>query len=237
MPQASKDLTLYQERAPANAIYDKSAKRYVASAQFQPIFLKAAAGHYLNQLRSVAEGILPPSESWIAHVPPYGGPPLPMRSVNNSSLRAVLAAIRQRRAIEIKYQSLSSGNPRWRWIAPHAIGFDGFRWHVRGFCQGDRTFKDFLFSRIMQTRGTKLTEVEPNADADWNEHVTLEIGPHPGLSDSQRKLIGLDYGMLGGRARIPVRRSLLYYALKLLGLDNDPGARCPQYQQIVLLKL
>ena len=32
VPQASKDLTLYQERAPENAIYDKSAKRYVASA-------------------------------------------------------------------------------------------------------------------------------------------------------------------------------------------------------------
>lgn len=29
VPQASKDLTLYQERAPHNALYDKSARRYV----------------------------------------------------------------------------------------------------------------------------------------------------------------------------------------------------------------
>ena len=34
---------------------------------------------------------------------------------------------------------------------------------------------------------------------------------------------------------IPVRRSLLYYALKRLGLDTDPAARNPQDQQIVLL--
>jgi hypothetical protein len=40
VPQASKDLTLYQERAPKNAVYDKSAKRYVASDVFQPCFLR-----------------------------------------------------------------------------------------------------------------------------------------------------------------------------------------------------
>ena len=55
VPQASKDLTLYQERAPQNAVYDKSAKRYIASSEFQPCFLKPDAGQYLNQLRSVAE--------------------------------------------------------------------------------------------------------------------------------------------------------------------------------------
>jgi hypothetical protein len=32
-----------------------------------------------------------------------------------------------------------------------------------------------------------------------------------------------------------VRKALLYYALKRLGLDTDPAARRPQDQQIVLL--
>jgi hypothetical protein len=32
-----------------------------------------------------------------------------------------------------------------------------------------------------------------------------------------------------------VRRALLYYALRRLGLDTDPAAREPQDQQIVLL--
>ena len=41
--------------------------------------------------------------------------------------------------------------------------------------------------------------------------------------------------MEGGRATIPVKRALLYYALKRLGLDTDPSARRPQDQQIVLL--
>ena len=29
------------------------------------------------------------------------------------------------------------------------IGFDGFRWHTRAFCQMDGVFKDFLLPRII----------------------------------------------------------------------------------------
>jgi hypothetical protein len=236
VPQASKDLTLYQERAPHNAIYDKSAKRYVASNEFEPCFLKPDAGQYLNQLRSVAEGILASSESWIAHSPPYAGPPVPVRGVNTKTLRTVLAAVRQSQSVEVKYQSLSADDPRWRWIAPHAIGFDGFRWHTRAFCETDNSFKDFLLSRIIEARSVRPSGVSPQEDADWNELITLEIGPHPELSDSQKRIIALDYGMRGGRAQIQVRKALRYYALRRLGLDTPPEARRPQDQQIVLLR-
>lgn len=41
--------------------------------------------------------------------------------------------------------------------------------------------------------------------------------------------------MENGSVTIPVRRALLYYALKRLGLDTDPSARMPQDQQIVLI--
>ena len=41
--------------------------------------------------------------------------------------------------------------------------------------------------------------------------------------------------MLNGKIEIVVRKALLFYALKRLGLDTDPGARRPQDQQIVLL--
>ena len=37
------------------------------------------------------------------------------------------------------------------------------------------------------------------------------------------------------KAKIPVRKALLYYALKRLGLDSDPATRRPKEQQIVLL--
>ena len=233
--QASTDLNRYQGLAPTNMLYDKSAKTYVRNTTFNPLFLKPDASRYLSQLRSVAEGILDRSDAWIGEFPDFANAPAPARAVNAETLRSVVGSIRRSIAIEIKYQSLSRPAPKWRWIAPHAIGFDGFRWHARAFCETDRAFKDFLLSRILETRGERPSSVTGNADDDWNEHVTLEISPHPELSDTQKKVIALDYGMRGDTAKISVRKALLYYALKRLGLDTDPAARRPQDQQIILL--
>lgn len=130
---------------------------------------------------------------------------------------------------------MSSPEPSWRWIEPHAFAYDGFRWHVRAFCQNDRIFKDFLLSRIVEVGGQGPVTAESSADEAWHHEVVLEIGPHPDLSAPQRRAIEMDYGMEDGRAEIHVRRALLFYALKRLGLDTDPSARRPQDQQIVLL--
>lgn len=233
--QASTDLNRYIGMAPDNMVYDKSARTYIRGGNFDPLFLKPDASRYLSQLRSVADGILDRADAWIGQFPSYDAAPSPVRGVYAKTLRSVVAAIRRSEAIEVKYQSLSRPEPRWRWIAPHAIGFDGFRWHTRAFCLTDQSFKDFLLSRIIETRATKPSDVDADGDADWNEYVILEIGPHPELSEMQQKVIALDYGMRGSKAKIKVRRALLYYALKRLGLDTDPAARKPQDQQIVFL--
>jgi len=233
--QASADLNRYIGVVPDNMVYDKSARTYVRGPDYAPHFLEPDASRYLAQLRSLADGIMDSDDTWIAELPSYDAAPTPTRSVNPVILRSVVGAIRRSEAIEVKYQSLSRPEPCWRWIAPHAIGFDGFRWHTRAFCQMDEVFKDFLLSRIISTRGVEASEVTDAADEDWQEHVTLEIGPHPELSESQKKVIALDYGMRDGKAKIQVRRALLYYALKRLGLDNNASARPPQEQQIVLV--
>jgi len=233
--QASADLNRYIGFAPDNMVYDKSARTYVRGPDYAAQFLKPDASRYLAQLRSLADGIMDSDDTWIAELPSYDAAPTPARGVDPVTLRSVVGAIRRSEAIEVKYQSLSRPEPSWRWIAPHAIGFDGFRWHTRAFCQADEVFKDFLLSRILDTRGVESSVVTDVADADWQEHVTLEIGPHPELSENQKSVIALDYGMRGGKARIKVRRALLYYALKHLGLDTDPSARKPHEQQIVLI--
>nr|CAD6617294.1 WYL domain-containing protein [Rhizobium sp. Khangiran2] len=233
--QASSDLSRYIGLAPHNMEYDRSLRTYVRQPGFKPVFDKLDAGRYLAQLRSVADGILDREDSWIADLPPYASAPSPVRCVNPVTLRSVVGAIHRSEAIEVKYQSLSNPEPRWRWIAPHALAFDGFRWHARVFCQTDECFKDFLLSRILDIRGSRESATSAENDREWHSEVTLEIGPHPDLSETQAKVIALDYGMRAGKAKIKVRRALLYYALRRLGLDADPGARKPQDQQIILL--
>ncbi|WRH63788.1 MAG: WYL domain-containing protein [Fuscovulum sp.] len=233
--QASSDLNRYIGFAPENMVYDKSARTYVRGPRFKAQFMQPDAGRYLAQLRSLADGLLDPEDSWIAVHPTFDAAPTPVRGVNPMTLRSIVGAIHRAEAIEVQYQSLSRPEPIWRWIAPHAIAFDGFRWHTRAFCLLDNCFKDFLLSRILDTRGIQPSPCGSAADEDWAEQVDLVIGPHPDLSDTQRRVVELDYGMSGGSAKITVRRALLYYALRRLGLDSPPGSRKPEEQQIVLL--
>ena len=233
--QASGDLNRYIALATDNMVYDKSGKTYVRSSAFKPLFLKPDATQYLSQVRSVAEGVITPDDAWIGNLPAFDATPGPARGIDPVVLRSIVTANKRHEAIEVFYQSMSAPDPEWRWIAPHALAFDGFRWHARSFCEKSAEYRDFVISRIIETRQTRAAKQQAFSDAAWEEMVELEVGPHPDLSPNQKRVIELDYGMENGSVTIPVRRAMLYYALKRLGLDTAPSARKPQDQQIVLL--
>lgn len=233
--QASGDLNRYIALAPDNMVYDKSGKTYVRSPTFKPLFLKLDSTQYLSQVRSIAEGVITPEDAWIGNLSPFDATPAPARGIDPVVLRSIVIAIRRHEAIEVLYQSMSAPEPEWRWIAPHALAFDGFRWHARSFCEKSSEYRDFVISRILETHQTRAAKPQAVSDAAWDEVVELEVGPHPDLSANQKKVIELDYGMQNGSVTIPVRRALLYYALKRLGLDTEPSARKPQDQQIILV--
>lgn len=237
VPQASKDLTLYQERAPQNAIYDKSAKRYVAGPRFSPLFLKPDPDGYLSRLRSLAEGLADPADSWIAHPPEMDIALTPYRVVDSDVLKGVLGAIRETKSIEVFYQSMSQERtkPVWRRMTPHAFGYDGFRWHVRAYCHIDSKFKDFLLPRILRVGELDKPGASADQDQQWNDTFNVEIGPHPDLTPSQQAVVAKDYGMKNGRAILTVRYAMLFYVLKRLGLLGDATKLNPRTQHIVAL--
>lgn len=237
VPQASKDLTLYQERAPQNAIYDKSAKRYIASPHFSPIFLKSDPDSYLSRLRSLAEGLTDPGQSWISNPPETDIALTPHREVDSDVLKVVLRAVRENRSIEVYYQSMGSRrtDPMWRRMTPHAFGYDGFRWHVRSYCHIDEKYKDFLLPRILGVRHMDAPGPGGDQDALWKKTFDIEIGPHPGLTLSQRAGVAKDYGMTNDRAVLSVRYAMLFYVLKRLGLLGDASKQNPRTQHIVAL--
>ncbi|MBF0308902.1 MAG: WYL domain-containing protein [Magnetococcales bacterium] len=235
-PQASADLARYQELAPDNLVYDRSLKRYISGPKFRPVLVKPEANNYLTQLRALAEELTSREETWIVRSPVYDVAPTPRREINPNRLRKMLQAIREARTISIAYQSLSRPEPRWRWITPHALGFDGFRWHVRAYCHIDDRFKDFLLARIQGVRReTRERQIDPVEDKEWHSKLTVRIGPHPDFTPSQKRVVEKDYGMKEGEFRIHVRQALLYYLLKRLGLDAGHGSRRPMEQHIVLL--
>ncbi|CAA7614891.1 WYL domain-containing protein [Magnetospirillum sp. SS-4] len=236
VPQASKDLTLYQEQAPENAIYDKSAKRYVAGERFEPRFLKPDPHNYLSRLRSVSEGLVELSSSWISQLPSVDIALSPKRDIAPAVLRALLAAVRDCRSIDVLYQSMSRNRPDpiWRRITPHAFGFDGFRWHARSFCHLDSQFKDFLLPRVLDVGSVAAPGASGADDELWQTSFDVIVCPHPVLTDSQKVVVAKDYGMQGGRGILCVRYAMLFYVLKRLGLLGDAAKEDPRRQHIVV---
>jgi hypothetical protein len=233
--QASGDLTRYQTLAPDNLVYDKSRKTYVAGGDFKPAFDPPDADRYLAELRLLGDGIIAPGEGDLGELPPYAVALTPRRAVPTNVLRAALAAIRGRFVLHAQYQSMASPEPGPRALEPHALAFDGFRWHARALDRGDGRFKDFVLGRLSRPRlGAAPAESAARDDAGWNSWVTLEIAPHPALTPGQAAAIRADYEIKGEVRAAKVRQALLWYTLKRLGLDTDPTARMPEEQHIVL---
>ena len=235
MGQASIDIARYLSRSPKGITYDKRAKRYIADASFRPVLGEPDAARFLGELRLVDAGLLAANDTLVGSVPPFDTTPAPERRIDAYVLRAVLTAIRKELALAVTYQSMSRPEPVQRVIEPHALAYDGFRWHARAFDQESSEFRDFVIGRMGRPRLRGSARAQPRDDREWNEFVELEIAPHPKLTPAQAKAIALDYGIVKGTAKLRVRRSLLFYALRRLGLDVDPDARPPQEQHIVLV--
>ncbi|WP_295038381.1 WYL domain-containing protein [Sulfitobacter sp.] len=237
VPQASRDLAMYQDTAPGNVDYDKSAKRYVPSHTFRTRFLRPDPSVYLSRLRVLGEGLSRPEDSWVAHVPEIDVAVTPHRIIDTEILRSVLTAMRERRSLDVCYQSMNTKRPDpvWRRITPHAFGYDGFRWHTRAFCHLENRFKDFLLPRILEAGSFGDPVALGDKDTLWQEYVGIEIAPHPQLTDSQKKVVAKDYGMSDGSMVLRVRNAMLFYVLKRLGLLGDAEKEDARRQHIVVV--
>jgi WYL domain len=234
VPQASLDFARYLELAPQNIEYDRSEKAYLATPQFRPLVATGEAQGYLNQLLGVSSQVLEREASFLGWTPPLGAVSFPGRKIEASVLRSVLAAIRRKRMLQVEYQSMNRPNSTVRRISPHAVGFDGFRWHVRAYCHEHHDFRDFVFARILTVASDEESTADPLNDAAWINMVDVVLAPHPELEEGQRRAIELDYGMQDGRVSFQTRQALLFYVLRRLGLDR-PAQGTPQSQQIVLV--
>lgn len=230
--QASGDLTRYQEIAPDNLVYDKSDKTYRAGARFAPRFLHPDTDEVLSRLRLTAEGVA--EDHPLIGSLSLGLAPAPARPVEPETLRVIIRAIREARQVSAHYVSFSQTDGRMRRIEPHALGYDGFRWHARARDADDGAFKDYVLGRLSGASLQGPAEASSRTDGDWNNWITLTITPNPGLSPAQKKVIERDYGMRGGTADLKVRKALAYYTKHRLGLDLDPKARRPEDQHVVL---
>jgi len=224
-PQASVDLRRYREIAGDNLEYDSTGRTFRPTPDMKPSFLKVSADRLLLQLRALLSGALPRREIWFRDLPRTDIAPDIVRHVDSDCLRRILDAIRAKRCVEVRYQSLT--NSRTRLIAPHALAYDGYRWHVRAWACDRDDFRDFVLTRIDKIKPGPAADFDPADDLEWETFATLDLRPHPGLTDEQSAAIQRDYAMKDGRREIDVRLSMAYYFIMRMNLDLSdlPPAR------------
>jgi predicted DNA-binding transcriptional regulator YafY len=236
VPQAANDLATYRRIAPDNLRYDTTRKRYVPTLDFSPRFLKENPERYLAQMKALADGILALGDTWLGQSPSTSVLPIPSRRTNPTVLRTMLDVVRRNLSVRVRYQSTSPGSPAptWRWISPHAFGFDGLRWHIRAFCHRDERFKDFILGRCLAVESTGEAAANVSDDWQWNEFFHVILKPNPELTAEQQSAVALDYGMVRKKLTVSIRCALLYYFNKRLRLDIAAQVDEPRERPIVV---
>jgi predicted DNA-binding transcriptional regulator YafY len=213
------------ELAPQNLEYDKSEKVYRAAAKLQPVFTPQDSQSYLNLLSGSPTGIRPSALSFIGWQPPHDVVRYPTRSIRPEILMRVIWAIRDREDIEISYQSMRNPAAVRRWISPHAIAFDGSRWHARAWCHQNTYFKDFVFARIQQIHDSRESHIDLSTDERWHSTATITLRACRDLTVCQRRAVETEFGMRDGKLQVTMRQALVPYFVRQLQLDE--GNRRP----------
>jgi WYL domain len=232
-PQASLDINKYQKEFKGNIEYNSTIKSYVRSNNFSPNFLKLSPERYLIQLAAIKTGAIDIADTWFSGVPDNDVILEAERGLSIEIVRALSEAIMSGSSLSISYRSMSRDSHRV--IGPHALAYDGHRWHARAWCFEKSEFLDFSIGRIKGAEKAERRDFNKHDDVMWNNYQTLILSPNPELDLRQRSVIEDEFGMINGRVEIKCRKSMCFYFMRMHNLDIF--GLPPTRKQVVLLNI
>lgn len=234
--QATSDLQKFQELNPGALIYNLNKKRYEGAPSMQCRLhepqIEEAMALFLTSGDVPCALNRPVSSAEVTVNDRLAGVELLSRAANNSVHRAIFLAVLGGLRVRIEYGTMSGNKGGWRWIAPHAFGHDGYRWHARALCEQSNHFKDFALSRIAAVEFPTEPSHSPLEDIDWKKWVTVTIGPSKSLDTERQKSISADYMMKGGKKIFQVRKAMLNYTLSHLRIPTEQ-TKAPAFLELI----
>lgn len=230
---ASGILKEYRGKFPKDLQYDSSQKAYIATDDFDHSFIHTSPLNSFSQYLAAIEFVSIDSTHSLSNI--VLEVEAPLRNINPLQIRPILRAIREQLKIDIGYISLSSPDYLDRIIQPHALIFDGLRWHVRAYCNKNGQFRDFTLSRFNGEATFEGKALHGAVQDDkWNTIVDVVIEADPRFNNQQKRIIEQDFQMTNGQKIIPTRAALVNYLLRRLHIDSYKNT--PEEQQIVLTR-
>ncbi len=211
---ATNVLSVYNQMATGNLMYNIRLKRYEISRNFKPVF----------NVRMLIE-----------RIPVYTIPKLHGPADDEAVARIALIsrAIQRTQSLTITYTSASSGKST-RQIIPVAFADNLLRWHLRAYDRKREKYTDFVFRRIRKVNLIKHDAIahheHPDNDKQWHSFVELKITAHPhNLADTQ------SFDMGNETHSIRLRAAMAGYFLQLWNVDcsQDASLQGKEYQYML----
>jgi hypothetical protein len=226
MANATRDIALYRELAPANTEFDNPGKVYCQSTRFRPLFEHDARKTLVKLANNISDGF-----DAIGDIQFPVEAPSQLNVPDIFVVARLVQAILNNKSVSVIYTSLSSGSAS-RELVPHSIVDNGLRWHVRAFDRKSSSFRDFVLTRISKVKllGDYLAEKAPQQheykleDHQWQRIMPLQLIPHPNNVQFPTA-IEMDYGMSNGVLNLDVRAALAGYLLRRWNVDCTEDAR------------
>jgi hypothetical protein len=208
---ASRDISLYKEKAPQNFSHSSNSRNFALSNSWSSLF-EFQSSEIMNLLtgRTVQSN----NRAYISN------DILDMIDDPNIEIIAPISrAIYNSKAIRVEYFSKSSGSST-KILIPHSFIYNGTRWHIRAFDRDKSRFADFVLARFQKVEivedGILAHEVQEE-DIQWNRKVELEIIPHPDYPSPE--FLMSEFNMQDGLLKKSVRASSVGYYLQKLYVD------------------
>jgi hypothetical protein len=227
--QAALDFRVYLELARKTPpTYDSVRKTYIAAKGHQPLTPSSATDAF--------EVLVNEEENSLSSALPR-----PERRADPKIIARLHQAIRSRKAVQIRYTSISSGADEGQWIAPTRFTSDGESVHLRAFSFKHEEYRNYLPIRIEPNSSfeEKLLDQPLPDDTDWNTRAIIWLRPKTGLSTQQASVVRREYGFDGKLLHVETRKALEFFFNRRWGLD-EPGARLEraktEYEALVRAK-
>ena len=216
---AMTEIQAYNEFVPIPLEYNPSKKAFITPEDFKPIFISTEWSVYHDHLMRFShlyQGVL-----WTS-----GGievMPNDFNKVEPDVIRAINECIKNQHSFKAKYHSMRHPRGLTRTFHPHAIAFNGIRWHMRAYSEEYGEFRDFNLSRIGRPSEHLSSHIERLDDHDWHTMLVLHLDAHPSLNLQQRKLVLTDYGQADSFS-YEIRAAMLKYFVKYYPISISPDA-------------
>lgn len=232
LPRASQWIKEIRDLHPTWMQWDTKSRSYFGTADFYKRYAKASQAdisaslsRYLSMVGLPYASATDDGEGAMWSATPSITAPSP------KIFAALSNAIRQAKAVNIEYMSLSEPVPHRRMIYPHSLVLAGRRWHVRAYSETNESFRDYALGRILEVKPLACSSDHTRFDdPDWNTKVKVRLVAHPELSPEQARVIQAEY-FNGTSSRVETCRAALvpYFIQDIRAAMDTQTQHAPEY--------